>query len=152
LLSITGTYECKIDTKGRFLFPSGLKSQLEKVVDNGFVVKRSVFQQCLELYPMPTWEKESERIGQLNRFKKVNVDFIRKFMAGVRMVELDNAGRCLIPRDLIKFGGISRELVLASVVNRVEIWDKEAYEKVVSYDPDEFADLAETVMGEPETE
>jgi MraZ protein len=134
------------------MFPAGLRNQLAQVTKEGFVIKRSVFQKCLELYPFPTWEKESEKIGQLNRFRKVNVDFIRKFMAGVKTVELDNAGRCLIPKDLIKFGGISKEVVLASVVNRVEIWDKEAYEEVVSYDPDDFADLAEQVMGEPETE
>lgn len=152
MLSITGTYECKVDAKGRFMFPSSLRNQLVPGLKEGFVIKRSVFQKCLELYPMSAWEKESEKVGQLNRFRKSNVDFIRKFMAGVKTVELDNAGRCLIPKDLVKYGDISKEVVLASVVNRIEIWDKDLYEEAVSYDPNEFADLAEEVMGEPETQ
>ena len=83
---------------------------------------------CLELYPMEEWKLESARINKLNRFKKKNVDFIRKFMAGVKLVELDNAGRILIPKDLINYGGIKKEIVLASVVNKIEIWDKAEYE------------------------
>ena len=73
-------------------------------------------------------------------------------MAGVRLVELDSAGRVLIPKDLINYGGIQKEIVLASVVNKIEIWDKVEYEKAIDYDPDEFADLAENVMGEVEPE
>lgn len=101
---------------------------------------------------MKEWTSESEKINQLNRFKKKNVDFIRKFMAGVRKVELDNTGRILIPRDLIKYSGIEKEIVLASVVNKIEIWNKAEYEKAVDYDADEFVDLAEEVMGDVETE
>lgn len=152
MLNIIGTYECKVDVKGRLMFPIAFKNQLAEVIDKGFVIKRSIFRNCLELYPLPEWAVESERINKLNRFRKKNVDFIRKFMAGVKTVELDTAGRILIPRDLIKYGGISKEVVLASVVNKIEIWDKEQYEKAVDYDPDEFADLAEEVMGDTETE
>lgn len=152
MLNIIGTYECKVDVKGRLMLPSAYKTQLAEVIDKGFVIKRSIFRNCLELYPAPEWAAESERINKLNRFRKKNVDFIRKFMAGVKMVELDAAGRILIPKDLIKYGGISKEVVLASVVNKIEIWDKNQYEKAVDYDPDEFADLAEEVMGDTETE
>ena len=73
-------------------------------------------------------------------------------MAGVKTVELDVSGRLLIPKDLIKYGGISKEIVLASVVNKIEIWDRAEYEQAVDYDPDDFADLAEEVMGDIETE
>ena len=101
---------------------------------------------------MLEWNSEAERINKLNRFRKKNVDFIRKFMAGVKTVELDSTGRLLIPKDLLKFAGIAQDVVLASVVNKVEIWDKNEYEKAVSYDPDEFALLAEEVMGGADTE
>jgi MraZ protein len=80
------------------------------------------------------------------------VDFIRKFMAGVKTVELDTAGRLLIPKDLFNFAGISKDIVLASVVNKIEVWDKDEYEKAVSYDPEEFANLAEEVMGDTDVE
>lgn len=130
------------------MFPVAYKIQLEQTISQGFVIKRSIFRNCLELYPMPEWNMESARINKLNRFRKKNVDFIRKFMAGVKTVELDAAGRLLIPKDLIKFAAIGKDVVLASVVNKIEIWDKAEYEKAVDYNPDEFADLAEEVMGD----
>jgi len=134
------------------MFPVAFKNQLEKNLPDGFVIKRSIFRKCLELYPMAEWDLESKRINSLNRFRKKNVDFIRKFMAGVKNVELDGTGRLLIPKDLITYATIKKEIVLASVVNKIEIWDKSEYEKAVDYDPDEFADLAEEVMGDKETE
>ena len=134
------------------MFPAAFKEQLSEVISQGFVIKRSIFRNCLELYPMPEWNEESTRINKLNRFRKKNVDFIRKFLAGVKTVELDTTGRLLIPKDLTKFGSISKDIVLASVVNKIEIWDKAEYEKAVDYDPDEFADLAEEVMGDMDTE
>ena len=85
-------------------------------------------------------------------FKQKNAEFVTKFMAGVKPAELDNTGRLLLPKDLLKYGEITKEIVLTSVVNRFEIWDKSAYEKAVDYDPDDFAKLAEDVMGEFETE
>lgn len=134
------------------MFPVAFKNQLEKNLPDGFVIKRSIFRKCLELYPMAEWDLESKRINSLNRFRKKNVDFIRKFMAGVKNVDLDATARLLIPKDLITYANIKKEIVLASVVNKIEIWDKSEYEKAVDYDPDEFADLAEEVMGDQETE
>jgi MraZ protein len=134
------------------MFPIAFKGQLAKTLVDGFVIKRSIFRKCLELYPMSEWDMESKRINSLNRFVKKNVDFIRKFMAGVKTVELDSTGRLLIPKDLISYAEIKKEIVLASVVNKIEIWDKSEYEEAVDYDPDEFADLAEEVMGDKETE
>ena len=134
------------------MFPVAFKGQLDKSLSNGFVIKRSIFRKCLELYPFEEWDLESKRINNLNRFVKKNVDFIRKFMAGVKTVELDVTGRLLIPKDLIHYANIKKEIVLASVVNKIEIWDKSEYEKAVDYDSDEFADLAEEVMGDIETE
>jgi len=134
------------------MFPVAFKNQMEKNLPDGFVIKRSIFRKCLELYPMAEWDLESKRINSLNRFKKKNVDFIRKFMAGVKNIDLDATGRLLIPKDLITYAVIKKEIVLASVVNKIEIWDKSEYENAVDYDPDEFADLAEEVMGDQETE
>lgn len=134
------------------MFPVAFKNQLGESVNEGFVIKRSIFRKCLELYPKDEWNKESDRINKLNRFIKKNVDFIRKFMAGVKIVELDGAGRLLIPKDLVNYAGIQKEVVLGSVVNKIEVWDKVEYEQAVDYDPDEFADLAEDVMGEQKIE
>ncbi|KAF2518105.1 division/cell wall cluster transcriptional repressor MraZ [Flavobacterium salilacus subsp. salilacus] len=145
--TIVGTYECKVDAKGRLMMPAPLKKQLSAGIDNGFVLKRSVFQPCLELYPMAEWEKMMQKINKLNRFVKKNNDFIRRFTAGVKMIEVDAAGRLLIPKDLVAFAAIDKDIVLSSAVNIVEVWDKEKYEQSIDDSVVDFADLAEEVMG-----
>lgn len=148
MLNLIGTYECKADAKGRVMVPAALKKQLAPVAGDGFVVKRSVFQECLEIYPMAEWEEMMQKIGKLNRFNRKNNDFIRRFTAGVRVIELDATGRLLIPKDLMAFAGIRKELVLSSAINIVEIWDKDKYEQAIDDAVDDFADLAEEVMGD----
>ncbi|MFQ3173003.1 MAG: MraZ protein [Flavobacterium sp.] len=147
MITIVGTYECKVDAKGRVLLPAPLKKQLVPSLQNGFVLKRSVFQPCLELYPMAEWDLMMSKINKLNRFVKKNNDFIRRFTAGVKMVEIDALGRLLVPRDLISFANISKDIVFSSAVNIIEIWDKDLYEKSINGEDVDFADLAEEVMG-----
>lgn len=144
--TIIGTYECKIDAKSRVAVPAQLKKQLDSLSD-GFVLKRSVFQSCLELYPMKEWNTLMEKVNKLNRFKKENNDFIRRFTYGVRMIEIDNAGRFLIPKDLVGFAKIEKEIVLNSVGNFLEVWDKDLYEKAVDDASMDFGDFAEKIMG-----
>lgn len=129
------------------MVPAALKKQLIPMLQDGFVLKRSVFQPCLELYPMEEWNKLMQEINGLNRFVKKNNDFIRKFTAGVKTVEVDTNGRLLIPKDLVAFAGIDKEIVLASAVNIIEIWDKDKYEASVDVEDGDFASLAEDVMG-----
>jgi len=152
LNSLIGTYECKVDAKGRLMLPSALKKQLSSSMQKGFVLKRAVFQPCLELYPMQEWEALMQKVNKLNRFKKKNNDFIRRFTAGVKLIELDASGRLLVPKDLIAFAGISKEIVVSSAVNIVEIWDKDNYEKAIDDAVIDFADLAEEVMGQDDDE
>lgn len=147
MLNIIGSYECKADAKGRVMVPAPLKKQLASVVQEGFVIKRAVFQPCLELYPMKEWEEMMKKMSKLNRFTRKNNDFIRMFTAGVKVVELDAAGRLLIPRDLMSFAGIDKELVVSTAIEKLEIWDKDKYEDSISVSPEDFADLAEEVMG-----
>jgi MraZ protein len=147
LNTIIGTYECKVDAKGRLLLPAPLKKQLAASLQEGFVLKRSVFQPCLELYPMAEWTVLMNKVNKLNRFVKKNNDFIRRFTAGVKVVEIDNLGRLLIPKDLVVFASVSKDIVLSSAVNIIEIWDKDLYEKSIDDATVDFADLAEDVMG-----
>lgn len=147
MVNLIGTYECKADAKGRLMLPVAFKKQLSSILQEGFVLKRSVFQPCLELYPMEEWNLLMQKMNKLNRFKKKNNDFIRRFTAGVKVVEIDTTGRLLIPKDLVSFAGITKELVLSSAVNIIEIWDKTQYERAIDDAAVDFADLAEEVMG-----
>jgi MraZ protein len=145
---LIGTYECKVDAKGRLMLPAAIKKQLLPVMQNGFVLKRAVFQPCLELYPMTEWDVLMQKVNKLNRFKKKNNDFIRRFTAGLKQVEVDTAGRLLIPKDLVAFSGITKDIVVSSAINIIEIWDKDNYEKAIDDATGDFADLAEEVMGQ----
>jgi len=152
VVDIIGTYECKSDVKGRFMLPSSLKKQLKDVIKEGFVIKRSVFYKCLEMHPMSEWTKVMRQVNTLNRFVKKNNDFIRSYMSGLRIVEVDSAGRCLIPKDLYVYAELKKELVLSSAVNMIEIWDKESYENSIAVTLSNFGDLAEEVMGQQNQE
>jgi len=114
------------------------------------VLKRSVFSTCLELHPLAEWNLVMADVNKLNRFVKKNNDFVRMFTAGVRMVAVDSTARIQIPKDLINFAGIEKQIVLASVGNIVEIWDKDQYEIAVNDDSVDFGLLAEEVMGNTE--
>jgi len=148
VISFIGTYDCKADAKGRVMLPVALKNQMSPILNNGFVLKRSVFQPCLELYPMAEWNLLMEKMNKKNRFKKKNNDFIRRFSAGVKVIEIDATGRLLIPKNLMSIASITKEVVLSSAINIVEIWDKDSYEKVIDETADDFASLAEEVMGD----
>ena len=148
MINIIGTYECKADAKGRVMFPSALKKQLQKVIVDGFVIKRSVFNHCLEIHPISEWNSVVEKVNKLNRFVKKNNDFIRSYMAGLKVVNVDASGRFLIPKDLLSFASLDKEIVLSSSVNMIEIWNKERYESSISETLKDFALLAEEVMGD----
>ena len=148
MFNLIGTYECKADVKGRVMVPIALKKQIAPVSTQGFVIKRAVFQPCLELYPMEEWKLLMEKMGKLNRFNRKNNDFIRRFTAGVKTIEIDAAGRLLIPKNLSSFAGIDKEIVISSAINIIEIWDKNKYEQAINEAASDFADLAEDVMGD----
>ena len=128
--------------------PISLKKQLSKLINEGFVLKRSVFNHCIEMYPVSEWSKLMDKLNGLNRFNKKNNDFIRRFTAGVKSVEMDNSGRFLISKDLLKYASIDKEIVVSSSVNILEIWNKSTYEKVINEATLNFGSLAEEVMGD----
>ena len=129
------------------MIPKAFKKQLRSSVDSPFVLKRSVFHKCLELYTMNEWDKVVFRINKLNRFVKKNNEFIRMFTAGVKLIDLDSNGRMLLPKDLQKYAKISKEIVLSSSGNMIEIWNKSKYEKIVTATESDFSKMAEEVMG-----
>ena len=141
-----GSYDCTVDSKGRVIVPAPLKRQLLPFTEGGFVVKRSVFSPCLELYVRQEWNRQRMMIDQLSPFKKKNNDFKRAFFAGLKEVEMDATGRILLTKDLLAYSGISKDVIMASAGNIIEIWDKAAYEGVVADTNLDFGELAEEVM------
>jgi len=151
VINLIGTYECKTDSKGRVMLPAALKKQMLSFLDDGFILKRSVFSDCLELHPKSEWDVLMKQVNKLNRFKKKNIDFIRLFTAGVKLIETDSSARIQLSKDLVEFAKISKHVVLSCSVNVIEIWDKDKYEQVLKDASADFAELAEEVMGDAQT-
>ncbi len=143
-----GEFDCKVDSKGRMMVPSGLVKQFAPNLRERFVINRSVFQKCLVLYPMDAWEEIIKDLSKLNKFIKENDDFIRQYNNGATQVEMDSTNRLLLPKRLMDFAGIEKDVVLTANLNKIEIWSAQKYNEVInSYDPDSFGSLAERVMG-----
>lgn len=146
MLNLLGEYDCKLDAKGRMMFPAGLKKQLQEVLHEGFVVNRGLFDKCLVIYPKREWNEVSARVGKLNRFIAKNVLFIRRFNNGATPIELDSAGRILLPASLTSYAELEKEVKVIGSFDRIEVWSKANYEAAMNEDVDLGA-LSEEVMG-----
>lgn len=147
MFNLLGEYDCKLDPKGRLMLPVDLRKQLgEQVVKEGFVLNRDIFEKCLVLYPMSEWKKVSGQIAGLNRFVRDNAVFIRKFNNGATQVEIDAAGRLLLPKPLVEYAGLEKDVKVAGNGERIELWSRAAYEAMLAEDVD-FGTLSEKVMG-----
>jgi MraZ protein len=144
---LVGEYEVKLDAKGRFLFPSGLRKQLAPSALENFMLNKG-FEDCLTLFPMNEWEKLSAQLGKMNLFKPKNRMFYRLFHQGAKQVALDVAGRILIPSAHMERVGMGKDAMLIAYNDRIEIWDKQKYFNMIDENINNFADLANEVMGE----
>ena len=141
-----GEFESTLDPKGRFLLPAGLKKQLPEGENTRFVINRG-FEKCLSLYPKQTWDPLFSKMQSLNDFNPKVREFRRYFLNGAMEVELDSAGRLLLPPNLKEYANLEKDIVLASAMDKIEIWSVENYKKFFeSYSPDDFSSLAEQVM------
>lgn len=146
MTSLIGEFDCKVDAKGRFMFPVNLRKQLEEVFEKGFVINRNLHQKCLVLYPMSEWNKLNKKLSKLNRLIKANDVFVRKFTGGATSAEADNTGRVLLPKALVDYADIKTDIKVLGSNNVIEIWDKKLYENFLDQDVD-IEKLAEDVLG-----
>ena len=149
MIGFLGEFEATLDPKGRFLLPVGIKKQLKEGENTQFVINRG-FEKCLTLYPLSSWAPIYENIARLNDFDPKVREFRRYFLNGAISLELDNAGRLLIPKNLMEHAGLEKDIVLVSAVTKMEIWDKTKYQQFFdTITPDAFSSLAASVMVKP---
>jgi MraZ protein len=147
MAGLVGEFEVKLDEKGRFSFPSGLRKQLPASSQRDFMLNKG-FEDCLTLYPLPDWERISTKLSKMNLFKPNNRMFYRLFHQGAKQLALDNAGRILIPTAHMERVGLVSEVMLIAYNDRIEIWDKSKYFNMIEGNMANFADLADEVMGD----
>jgi MraZ protein len=151
MVTFIGEFDCKLDPKGRLSLPAGLYKQFDAAYKDRFVINRSIFQKCLILYPLNTWESIVADLSKLNRFIKDNDTFIRQFTNGAISVDADNANRLLLPKRLTDYASIEKEVILSANLNKIEIWSADLFNKVMDeFDQESFESLAEKVMSKIE--
>jgi MraZ protein len=141
-----GEFDCKLDAKGRMMVPAGLKKQLPEAETEGLVINRG-FEKHLVIYTRKEWDKIVDDLNKLNQYEKKTREFIRYFTRGASELSLDSANRVLLPKQLLEYAGIGADVILSCQFNKIEVWAKDAYDQALDNEPENFANLAEEVMG-----
>jgi MraZ protein len=147
MATFIGDYTCKVDLKGRIILPMTFKKQMPSGAQDHFVVRKDIFENCLVLYSIEDWNRQLEQIrSRINPYNREHNMFMRNFFKGTAELSLDNNNRLLVPRRLMDLIDAERDVVLAGQDGRIEIWAAAYYEKI-DMRSDDFADLAEKLMG-----
>lgn len=142
---ILGKEYCKLDSNGRFKFPVALKKQLQSD-DNRFVIRPSIYAECLELWTYASFEAMIAELQQkLNPYSIEDRKLLRKMSEG-NIIELDTNDRLVIPAEQKGRLHSAKDLVLQSIGDFVEIWDFDTYQKMNEEETD-FAALANNRLG-----
>lgn len=147
--NLIGEFECRLDEKSRIILPAALKKQISPEAQDKFVINRG-FEGCLVLYPQNVWKETTDNINKLNLFVRDNRRFVRFFYNGATEISLDSQSRLLLPKSLLGFAAIEKEVILFAYADRIEVWNKTTYQQLLSKEPEDFAMLAEKVMGKQE--
>ncbi|MDA9774065.1 division/cell wall cluster transcriptional repressor MraZ [Saprospiraceae bacterium] len=150
LNSLTGEFDCKLDAKGRMRLPAQLMKQLASYQSDEFIVNRG-YENHLMLYPKAVWGEKTKEINRLNLNVKEQRQAIRYFYRGASEIKVDGSERVLLPKPLLDYAGIEREVVLFAYQEQIEIWDKKSYEEMLDNEPENFSDLAEKIWGNNST-
>ncbi len=143
----TSEYECKLDTKGRLVLPAKIKANLPEVSTHELVIRKG-FEPHLILYPMLEYKKIHGRISALSDFNEEQRKLKRTFFRGIAQVELDNAGRILLPKAMLAYSQIDKDVLLVGVGNSIEMWNPEVFEKYQLDDEQEYSNLAQKYLDE----
>jgi len=144
--NLIGEFECRIDEKGRIIFPSKLKKQISPLAEGKFTIING-FDKCLVIYPQNEWDIITADINKLNFFIEENRIFVRFFYRGLTESVLDSQNRILLPKSQFEYADIEKDVILCAYSNRIEVWAKEKYAVMMKEPPADFARIAERVMG-----
>ena len=148
MLNFIGHIQLRLDTKGRLLFPSIFKKNLTSKKSNIFVLKKDIFEDCLVLYPLPVWERESQKLQTaLNPYNREHNRFLRKFFSDTAQISLDANNRLLLPRRLLDIVSIDRDIVLLGAGNKIELWNPEKLQQA-EISQDEYISLAQKLLND----
>lgn len=136
-----GEYHHNVDDKGRLVLPSKFRNLLGE----NFIITRG-FEKCLYVYSLAEWEKLENQLKTLPFTKKDARTVNRFFFSGAAECEFDSQGRTCLTSPLVSYAGLIRECVIIGANNRIEIWDKSAWDTFMLENNDQLSDLAENLF------
>lgn len=146
MCTFIGDYTGKMDNKCRVVVPASFRKQMMAAGLSVFVLRRSVFEKCIDMYPIDEWERMLAGIrAKLNLFNAKHVAFMREFCRGTLEVEMDANGRILLPRRLLDEVGIDKEMIFAGQDKMIQLWNVEEYDRI-AVTSEELSDLAEEIF------
>lgn len=143
--SFKGRYSYSVDNKGRIALPAKLRKNVSPSANDTLIITRG-FEQCLFVYPQDEWQKVEEAVRGLSPSNPQHRFFVRTLLQWATDVQLDGQARITIPQDLLKFAGIENEVLILSVMERVEIWNPKIYEQYMNNQPATYETVAESVL------
>jgi MraZ protein len=141
----SGEYECTIDNKGRMNLPARIKMRLPENHSKELFLVRGT-DPCLVLYSSSEWEKLTEKLSAMNEFDPKTVIVQRNLMRGAMETKLDSQGRFLLSKRLLNYAGITKDVILVGLGNRLEIWEPLQYENYLVNDQNERAILLQSYI------
>lgn len=135
-----GEYHFTLDDKGRLTIPAKLRADL----GSNFIVTRGL-DNCLFIYPKNEWNNIITKYKELPNTKDAR-NFMRFFLSGATMSDFDKQGRINISNPLMNYAGLKKECIIIGVNERIEIWDKERWEKFISENEDNLSDIADNLF------
>lgn len=125
-----GRYEHTINGQGRTSIPVKFREELRSLGDDRLIITNEV--ECLVAWPKSEWQKFMERLMKLPQTSKEFSEFVRFYVSGAQECQIDKLGRVLVPPNLREHAGLNKEIVLAGMINKIEIWSKERWAKKFS--------------------
>ena len=135
-----GEFHHTIDSKGRIIVPAKLRENLGEQ----FIVTRGL-EGCLFIYPKNEWEHIISKYKKLPDTKDRRY-FMRIFLSGATVCELDKQGRINIPAPLVQYSKLIKDCLIIGVDERLEIWSKESWEEFINENEDNLSDIADNLF------
>lgn len=141
-----GSFKYSVDTKGRISIPAKLRKYVSPEANDTFILTRGTAQ-CIDIYPMDRWkELAANKLSQLNSFNPKEAMFIRMFLQEAAEDKLDSQARLLIPKSLLEYAGITKEVFILGVIKKIEVWNPDIYDKYLKENEQSYDEVSKDVM------
>ncbi len=143
-----GSFKYSIDSKGRVSIPAKMRKFVDPKSNDAFVMTRGT-NKCIDVYPMNLWEElVQSKLNQLNSFEPKDAMFLRMFLQQAAEDKLDTQSRLLIPKNLIDYAEISKEVLILGNIKKIELWNPQNYEDYLNTSELSFEEIAKQVLGD----